>query len=456
MLDDRRILAEAHGARGGALSMQGRVADSLRAYAQVIPAADAIGDLDTLGSTLNSVGHIQILQGDLALARQTIARAITVAETLGNEEGVAFETLGSCLIHYYAGDWGQARREGAWALSVSRRTGTQSSWKAAFALFALSYICLGEGTWDEARAYLEECVAAAERTHSLTLQRRAQALLAELDLQEGRAEAARGRLALLPEQGQHETAMDTEVLWRLAWAHLELGAMARAQEVLEPTLARLRAERLRVALVHALGVEARLALRQERWREAIQALDEGVSLARAIPYPYGEARLLHLDGLLQLQRHAPARAREQLEAALAIFARLGARRDRERADQVLEELSQNDGMGRFETAVSDAQWAQVRALLPPPARTGRRRADDRRTLEAILYQRRTGCAWAGLPAAYGDEATAHRRLRQWQAAGLWERIVALVQTPSMAGQGRDHGADAPPEAGSGPLHGGTC
>jgi transposase len=65
--------------------------------------------------------------------------------------------------------------------------------------------------------------------------------------------------------------------------------------------------------------------------------------------------------------------------------------------------------------------------------TGRRRADDRRTLEAILYQQRTGCAWAALPAAYGDEATAHRRLRQWQAAGLWERIVAIVQATPPSG-----------------------
>jgi len=85
-------------------------------------------------------------------------------------------------------------------------------------------------------------------------------------------------------------------------------------------------------------------------------------------------------------------------------------------------------------------------VLPPPARTGRRRADDRRTLEAILYQRRTGCAWAALPAAYGDEATAHRRLRQWQAAGRWERIAALAQEPPTAGHGRDGGLGTPDAA----------
>jgi transposase len=83
----------------------------------------------------------------------------------------------------------------------------------------------------------------------------------------------------------------------------------------------------------------------------------------------------------------------------------------------------------------------VQAVLPS-ARTGRHRADDRRTLEAILYQQRTGSAWAALPAAFGDEATAHRRLRQWQGAGLWERIEELVPPP-ISHHELDDGSDAP-------------
>jgi transposase len=75
-------------------------------------------------------------------------------------------------------------------------------------------------------------------------------------------------------------------------------------------------------------------------------------------------------------------------------------------------LSQNRTAGPFEMRVSDAQWAQIQALLPPRAPTGRPRADDRHILEAILYVRRRGCAWAALPAALGDGATAHRRWRQ--------------------------------------------
>jgi transposase len=49
--------------------------------------------------------------------------------------------------------------------------------------------------------------------------------------------------------------------------------------------------------------------------------------------------------------------------------------------------------------LNDSQWAFIKPLLPPPARTGRPRADDRRTLEGILYILTTGCRWQELPRA---------------------------------------------------------
>src|SRR5437773_770097 len=39
-----------------------------------------------------------------------------------------------------------------------------------------------------------------------------------------------------------------------------------------------------------------VATRQQRWEDAEQALQEGLSLARSMPYPYAEARLLHVYG----------------------------------------------------------------------------------------------------------------------------------------------------------------
>jgi transposase/quinol monooxygenase YgiN len=79
--------------------------------------------------------------------------------------------------------------------------------------------------------------------------------------------------------------------------------------------------------------------------------------------------------------------------------------------------------------LTDTQWEAIRPLLPPPARTGRPRAHDRRTLEGILFVLRNGCRWHDLPTRYGDPVTCWRRFTQWEATGVWEQIwSALLRT----------------------------
>ena len=55
---------------------------------------------------------------------------------------------------------------------------------------------------------------------------------------------------------------------------------------------------------------------------------------------------------------------------------------------------------------------------------GKRRADDRAALAAIVYLVQAGCSWRRLPAAlFGvSRATVHRRFTEWTADGLWERL----------------------------------
>lgn len=77
---------------------------------------------------------------------------------------------------------------------------------------------------------------------------------------------------------------------------------------------------------------------------------------------------------------------------------------------------------------TDRQWAFIQPFLPPPARTGRPRAEDRRTVEGILYVLITGCRWKDLPREYGAPTTVWRRLKRWGEAGVWERLwrAALI------------------------------
>src|SRR5438132_608349 len=72
--------------------------------------------------------------------------------------------------------------------------------------------------------------------------------------------------------------------------------------------------------------------------------------------------------------------------------------------------------------LSDRQWAFIQPLLPPPAHTGRPRADDRRTIEGMLCVLITSCRWQDLPREYGAPATVWRRFTRWGESGVWERI----------------------------------
>src|SRR6476620_7747079 len=72
--------------------------------------------------------------------------------------------------------------------------------------------------------------------------------------------------------------------------------------------------------------------------------------------------------------------------------------------------------------LSDKQWDCVQPLLPPPARTGRPRANDRRTIDGILYILITGSRWQDLPREYGAPTAVWRRLKRWSEEGVWEHI----------------------------------
>ena len=78
--------------------------------------------------------------------------------------------------------------------------------------------------------------------------------------------------------------------------------------------------------------------RAGRWDVAARSLEEALSLTRAMRYPYGEARALHVYGLMHAHKGDTEPAREWLEAALAIFKRLGARKDVEWTEQAIAGL----------------------------------------------------------------------------------------------------------------------
>jgi transposase len=77
--------------------------------------------------------------------------------------------------------------------------------------------------------------------------------------------------------------------------------------------------------------------------------------------------------------------------------------------------------------VPDVLWEAIEPLLPreqPKPRGGRPRVPDRAALSGIVFALRTGCPWRLLPKELGcgSGTTCWRRLRDWQEAGVWERL----------------------------------
>jgi transposase len=78
--------------------------------------------------------------------------------------------------------------------------------------------------------------------------------------------------------------------------------------------------------------------------------------------------------------------------------------------------------------LTDAQWDRLSPLLPPQRpRVGRPARDHRTILSAILLVLRTGAPWRDLPERFGPWSTAWSRSRRWTAAGVWARVLALLQ-----------------------------
>jgi putative transposase len=77
---------------------------------------------------------------------------------------------------------------------------------------------------------------------------------------------------------------------------------------------------------------------------------------------------------------------------------------------------------RYQTDLTDAQWAVLRPLMPAPARTGRPRADLRQVTDGILYLVRTGCQWRLLPKCSTAGSTVHTWYRRWRADGTLDAV----------------------------------
>jgi transposase len=82
----------------------------------------------------------------------------------------------------------------------------------------------------------------------------------------------------------------------------------------------------------------------------------------------------------------------------------------------------------YPCALSDAEWAVLEPLVPPPKPGGRPcRWSRRAILDGIWYVLRGGCAWRLLPRDLPPWQTVYHYFRLWRLDGTWEALNTALR-----------------------------
>ena len=84
--------------------------------------------------------------------------------------------------------------------------------------------------------------------------------------------------------------------------------------------------------------------------------------------------------------------------------------------------------GKNDPLLTDAVWAVWEPLIEQVRPRGKTLPKDlRQTISAILWRHQNGAKWRSIPAKLGPWWLAAQLFIRWAKAGVWERLLALVQ-----------------------------
>jgi hypothetical protein len=302
----------------------GGVEPTVEAFEETLALAERSGRTNVVVASHNMAAFMYTEQGDFERAMAHMEQSLAVAEQRQDPRHLAWQLKNFSRFLFDAGDWQRMRELFARADALMREADRDAgeTWRSQDMTLHRGIYVLVEGREEEGRRLLEAAMRRIAQLGPVYLLHFPTCLLAEADLLAGHPEDARGRLTAV--LGDRQTFTPVEQGARgarllLAWAELALG---RA-EAAEMRLATVLTDAPPLLRVDALRIQGLLAIAQRRWEVGVAALEEALALARAMPYPYAELKVLWVYGRLEAARGNAAAAEARFWTALAICDRLG-------------------------------------------------------------------------------------------------------------------------------------
>jgi len=320
---------------GIALGRGDRVDEERQSFEHAAALAERLGDPFLRALAVYHQGVALLSADDFDQGERHLRRALDIAEDAELIALATFARVRLSALLVTRGRWVEARAEAERAEMDNRFLGPRPG--SFYPLHALGHILLLQGERDAGLRHVHEALAMATRYEHLPGIVEARQTLAWQAMRDGRPAEAVARLEPALEYVRAAESVRAPLVY--AWALLELGDTTRAAEVLAAVRQRATASRSRARLPAVLLHEARLAAHEQRWDSAVDALEQGVTIAQELGLPYDEALLLQEHGRLHTLREEPEQASARLAQALVIFQRLGATPDVQAVERALDALA---------------------------------------------------------------------------------------------------------------------
>lgn len=319
--------------RALALLRLGRLVEARSLLEGVLPRAERVADHESAFLARGVLSELCKLMGDFQASRSLRATGLAQSTTLALPFWSACMAASLGEILFLLGEWGAARDYFDQAAAL--QDALASPWLAGFILLGRGLLDLAEGNAECASRQMERCLTESREAGYPTWERNAEQALALRDIAGGVPLSAIERLEpLVVRDGTQHAGM----LATLAWAYLETGMDGPAGEHTARAVSRAIETANRLDLGEALMIRGRVEVVQERFDQAAATLKEAVDLARSLPHPYLEARILEIRAVLDIRRAEPEHGLQTLSDALGIFRRLGAQPSLDRVQMVLSHL----------------------------------------------------------------------------------------------------------------------